>query len=343
MSRKRECCGAPLDKNGLAPETFGKISAKAWDYFSRTILADKAHEFLLLCVDGEWKLREGRQSPTPLVSQDEDHDRDDPDAEKHHSEDSNDDPVNMPRTTTILIQTLRMTIPMQENQSSTPRMATRPPALRQMAPPRGDAEYPRAADGSIHRHTHFNNIGPSLIRLLPPPSASATHGTTTSNGTDPGCVGHNTGPPPDTPPNSHVPAKIGKKRKPASEGSNTSSTTNKRQKVSNALAIPTEGNTIKNICIGHWNKEQPGGQGPLSEFDVYFKSLTDADKEVRSLRQSSQRDIAPDAPQAFQEGTAQRSGHGGRFPSHQVHWHSRPHRGRPKRGPLAMTRPAQTK
>ncbi|KAH9021187.1 hypothetical protein EDB85DRAFT_2189822 [Lactarius pseudohatsudake] len=36
---------------------------------------------------------------------------------------------------------------------------------------------------------------------------------------------------------------------------------------------------FRNICMRHWNEEQPGGQGPLSEFNVYFKSLTDAGKE----------------------------------------------------------------
>ncbi|KAI9436142.1 hypothetical protein BJY52DRAFT_1197170 [Lactarius psammicola] len=58
MSRKARMLWRTLDKNGLAPETFGKISKNAWDYFSRTMLTDKAHEFLLLCDDGEWKLRE---------------------------------------------------------------------------------------------------------------------------------------------------------------------------------------------------------------------------------------------------------------------------------------------
>ncbi|KAH9161496.1 hypothetical protein EDB89DRAFT_2080570 [Lactarius sanguifluus] len=56
MSRKARMLWHTLDKNGLAPETFGKIENRAWDYFSRTILADKAHEFLLLCDDREWKL-----------------------------------------------------------------------------------------------------------------------------------------------------------------------------------------------------------------------------------------------------------------------------------------------
>ena len=30
----------------------------------------------------------------------------------------------------------------------------------------------------------------------------------------------------------------------------------------------------------HWNELQPGGQGLASEFSVYFKTLSDSDKEV---------------------------------------------------------------
>ncbi|KAH9038060.1 hypothetical protein EDB85DRAFT_1888120 [Lactarius pseudohatsudake] len=69
--------------------------------------------------------------------QDEDHDCDNPNAEEHRSEDSNNDPSEHAKNDDDPIQMLRMMILMQETQSSTPRMATRPPALRQMAPPQG--------------------------------------------------------------------------------------------------------------------------------------------------------------------------------------------------------------
>jgi hypothetical protein len=58
MSRKARMIWRTLDKDGLAPTTFGKMIKPALEYFLRTMLADKAHEFLLLCDDGEWKLRE---------------------------------------------------------------------------------------------------------------------------------------------------------------------------------------------------------------------------------------------------------------------------------------------
>jgi hypothetical protein len=47
-----------LDEDGMAPVTFGQISLKVWEYFSHTILADEAFEYLLFCDDREWKLRE---------------------------------------------------------------------------------------------------------------------------------------------------------------------------------------------------------------------------------------------------------------------------------------------
>ncbi|KAH9066075.1 hypothetical protein EDB83DRAFT_2315082 [Lactarius deliciosus] len=67
-----------------------------------------------------------------------------------------------------------------------------------------------------------------------------------------------------------------KKRKPDNK---TLSASTKRQKTSSALAIPPDGNSIKNVCMHRWNKLQPGGQGLASDFEEYFKTLTDIDKE----------------------------------------------------------------
>ena len=76
--------------------------------------------------------------------------------------------------------------------------------------------------------------------------------------------------------------------------SKTPSTAPKWQKIS-PCAEPTQANSIKyvsivtltwfsspfrNICMCQWNKQQPNGQGLVSEFDAYFKALTNADKEV---------------------------------------------------------------
>ena len=47
-----------LDIDGMALPTFGQISMLAWEYYSLMMLADEALDFLLLCNDGKWKLRE---------------------------------------------------------------------------------------------------------------------------------------------------------------------------------------------------------------------------------------------------------------------------------------------
>ncbi|KAI9464988.1 hypothetical protein BJY52DRAFT_1221103 [Lactarius psammicola] len=67
-----------------------------------------------------------------------------------------------------------------------------------------------------------------------------------------------------------------KKRK--AEGK-TAAAPSKKLKAANALAEPTGTITIKNICMRQWNKQQPGGQGLAANFDMYFKGLSDADKE----------------------------------------------------------------
>ncbi|KAF8256973.1 hypothetical protein EI94DRAFT_1819551 [Lactarius quietus] len=67
-----------------------------------------------------------------------------------------------------------------------------------------------------------------------------------------------------------------KKRKPAED----KLPSNKKPKCTpTALAIPPEGNTIRNVCMRRWNEQQPGGQGLATDFDIYFKALTEAEKE----------------------------------------------------------------
>jgi hypothetical protein len=65
-SRKARMLWRTLDEDGMVPPTFGQISQKAWEFFSLMILADEAHEFLLLCDDGEWKLWEWSTRSYPL-------------------------------------------------------------------------------------------------------------------------------------------------------------------------------------------------------------------------------------------------------------------------------------
>lgn len=64
---KREVAALSFDARGLwttlmeenrAPKTFSKMSSSAWEFFSRTLLANPDHAFLRWCDDGQWKLRE---------------------------------------------------------------------------------------------------------------------------------------------------------------------------------------------------------------------------------------------------------------------------------------------
>ena len=58
MSHKACMLWRMLHKDGMALQTFGQISMKAWEYYSIMMLADNAFNFLLLCNDSKWKLWE---------------------------------------------------------------------------------------------------------------------------------------------------------------------------------------------------------------------------------------------------------------------------------------------
>ena len=45
--------------------------------------------------------------------------------------------------------------------------------------------------------------------------------------------------------------------------------------------IPYADRSRRNFCMRRWNKAQPGGQGLLTDFEQYFKSLSMAATEVR--------------------------------------------------------------
>ncbi|KAH9160708.1 hypothetical protein EDB89DRAFT_2081473 [Lactarius sanguifluus] len=74
--------------------------------------------------------------------------------------------------------------------------------------------------------------------------------------------------------------------------------TSKKQKTATALAEPTGTIAIKNFCMYQWNEQQPGGQGLAADFDVYFKGLSDMDKEPGVLPALTilQREAKPSSP-----------------------------------------------
>jgi hypothetical protein len=61
LSQKaREFWGTLLEHR-YAPKTWGKVSSVAWDFYARSMLNVPGLEFLQLCDDGQWKLREWTQ------------------------------------------------------------------------------------------------------------------------------------------------------------------------------------------------------------------------------------------------------------------------------------------
>ncbi|KAI9445606.1 hypothetical protein BJY52DRAFT_1228833 [Lactarius psammicola] len=283
MSQKAWMLWRTLDKNGLAPETFGKILKNAWDYFSQTMLADKAHEFLLLCDDGEWKLREWSTKSYPSWyrnkhlppkteknSTDTDKDQtkcdeerckqvlenpnllqmedDDPYTGEHHIEDSDDDPSEHTKANDddplectkdnsapdagieSSDDDLDVEDPEQHNKDSnidTDCSADDPAAW-------GTQNTPTLSEGSIYA------LQQHQLSLIHYP---ATHGATTTNGANPDHNNHNAGPTPDTTsPNAYLDQTKTKKQK---ADNNTPATTNKKQKVLNAMAVPTKNNSIR--------------------------------------------------------------------------------------------------
>ncbi|KAF8267032.1 hypothetical protein EI94DRAFT_87120 [Lactarius quietus] len=64
-----------------------------------------------------------------------------------------------------------------------------------------------------------------------------------------------------------------------SEGGNASSTSKKQKTRADAFAVPDNTNSIRNVCMRHWNSQQPGGQGLAADFDAYFKALSKEDRE----------------------------------------------------------------
>ena len=58
MSSKIRSVWESLDRRGMAPQTFGKISSEAWEFIARVVLPLPEFEFLLYCSDGEWKRKE---------------------------------------------------------------------------------------------------------------------------------------------------------------------------------------------------------------------------------------------------------------------------------------------
>ena len=61
LSQKAHSLWQSLHIMGFAPITWGKITSLGWEYYARSMLNEPGLEFLRLCDDGQWKLREWTQ------------------------------------------------------------------------------------------------------------------------------------------------------------------------------------------------------------------------------------------------------------------------------------------
>ena len=61
LSQKAHTLWQSLHVSGYAPRTWGKITSVAWEYYAHSILNTPGLEFLHLCDDGRWKLKEWTQ------------------------------------------------------------------------------------------------------------------------------------------------------------------------------------------------------------------------------------------------------------------------------------------
>lgn len=61
LSQKARENWETLIDHGYAPKTWGQISSIAWEFYARSMLNEPGLEFLRLCDDGQWKLREWTQ------------------------------------------------------------------------------------------------------------------------------------------------------------------------------------------------------------------------------------------------------------------------------------------
>ncbi|KAI9443895.1 hypothetical protein H4582DRAFT_2053663 [Lactarius indigo] len=371
MSRKARMLWATLDEEGLAPATFSHITDTAWEYYSHMMLADEAHDFLLLCDDREWKLWEwstwsypswhhnrnpgskdgASKTPAKGSSQELDtesdgvntreesptdshnageqqttgdnHDNDtreqtpadsdnDNGSEPEHSVTQGINPLPNPSTAEI------QTTPFTPAPARSASMGTNAPlgvgpersSSDTSNPPPQSGPDPTDSTASSEVNPSNNSTG---IEDMPTPGAAATvsnplrirltlgHANNptpdmTHTATD-DITGHNNNNTGESSPSANNGgSKTNGKGKKQSAESDPSTASSKKQKKADAMAEPTKGNSIKNICMHQWNATQPRGQGLLCKFESYFKTLLEADKEpfkkeLRAAQVAAQRKV----------------------------------------------------
>ncbi|KAI9442576.1 hypothetical protein H4582DRAFT_2096493 [Lactarius indigo] len=410
LSRRARMIWMELGDVGLAPPTFGQITNIAWDFYWRSILAYPEFQFLLLCDDGMWKLRQwstrsystwalnhGVREAKPKTAGALDNPeliQMDPIGDEDSDKVGNSEPPSpvmqpmpspsaTPSTTPASViadpfaPTTSPSIPNTANGTHpSPRLRPLTPhcADLQASPTNGDTrptdnapspinspsnnspsdtalgQSPSASGNSRGPNPTTPDLAPSpTLAPSPAPAPSPTPVDTNDAGsvdelsqpnTD-GIRGNDVNPMPmldaaattpsdterttsalplqdvpadtsgttpttNTGPSNPRPegAKTDSNKKRKSNDSVPPGVPTKKQKSSDAPAIPTQANTIRNICMRHWNQLQPGGQGTTAHFDAYYKGLSDAEKEPFKKEMYIGRGATRKANAAANKGTA---------------------------------------
>ncbi|KAH9170881.1 hypothetical protein EDB89DRAFT_2071341 [Lactarius sanguifluus] len=365
---------------------------KAWEYYSRMMLADEAHDFLLLCDDGEWKLWEWSTRSYPswhrnrfAVTKDatktpEKGSTQEPGTESDDADTGGQSPAGDDNDNDAEGQS-----PTGDNNDNDGNPEEQSPAgnsnnnndAGEQSPANGDNDNedepgdsttqgttPSSNASTTDTHTtpssvmidpfapvperstptSTNGAGSSSNTSDPPlPSGPSSTNSTTSSEANP--LNNATGTEDTSTPGRaaastlnplRVTLRLGPAKNPTSDAARTAtdddpsrdnhtqllpskttandasaktkgkkrsadgnpSTSSKKQKRADAMAEPTNSNSIRNICMRQWNGTQPGGQGLLRNFDSYFKTLSEVDKKSFRATQVAARKVKTAANRA---------------------------------------------
>ncbi|KAI9440360.1 hypothetical protein H4582DRAFT_2210601 [Lactarius indigo] len=369
LSQRARMIWMELNNVDLAPPTFGQFTNIAWDFYWRSILAYPEFQFLLLCDDGMWKLRQwstrsystwalnhgvreakpktaGALDNPELIQMDligdENSDKVGDSEPLSPVMQPMPSPSASPSTTPASViadpfaPTTSPSIPNTPNDLQAPLTNGNTRPTNNAPSPINSPSINSSSDTALGQSPSAsgNGTGPNLttpalthspaLTPSPAPAPSPTPIVTNDAGyvdelsqpnTD-GICGNDANPLPmldatamtpsepegtisalplqdvpadtngttpitNTGPSNLRPegAKADSNKKRKSNDSIPPGVPTKKQKSSDTPAIPTQANTIRNICMRHWNQLQPGGQGTTAHFDAYYKGLSDAEKE----------------------------------------------------------------
>lgn len=139
------------------------------------------------------------------------------------------------------------------------------------------------------KHVEGNSYNPPIATRIPVPTHDHTSNTQGPVSTPPDAASRNLR-------LEHAQAALSKKRKPLVDDKVPTTSTKKQKSSPDMLAILPADNSIRwgpfhfyicrtnnyyrSVCMRNWNEHQPGGQGLAADFEVYYKNLSEAERQV---------------------------------------------------------------